>query len=139
MKTYTFKIKVDRNKVVVACHMQLEQFFDSVKLSGMESLVKRYPKTYITACDYEWVDKEQNKHFCIGDYPISTLKDLIDSKDLKAYLLSGSFCGFIGDDSDWKQQLSLDIENSANDFIECENKFLQDEVDDDKLSESEQE
>lgn len=139
MKTYTFKIKVDRDKVVVACHMQLEQFFDSVKMSGMESLVERYPKTYITACDYEWEDKEKNKHFCIGDYSISTLKDLLDSKNLKAYLLSDSFCGFVGDDSDWKQQLSLDIENSAKDFIEDEKKVLVDEVDDAKLSETEQE
>lgn len=30
MKTYTFKIKVDTDKVVVACHMQLEQFYDAV-------------------------------------------------------------------------------------------------------------
>lgn len=138
MKTYTFKIKVDTNMVVVACHMQLEQFFDSVKLSGMESLVVRYPKAYITVCDYEWEDACKNKHFVSSDFSISTLKVLLDSKDLKAYLLSDGFCGFLGDDSDFKCILSQNIADSAADFIVGENKLV-DEVLDDKLSETEQE
>ena len=137
MKTYTFKIKVDTDRVVIACHMQLEQFFDSVKMSGMESLVERYPMTYITACDYTWESNDNVKHFVSCDYSISTLKTLLDSKDLKAYLLSNGFCGFVGDDSDWKKQLSLDIESSAKDFINVENKVLDDEVDDAELSETE--
>lgn len=124
IKTYTFKIKVDYDKVVVACHMQLEQFFDSVKMSAMESLVERYPNAYITACDYEWEDKDKNKYFCIGDYSISTLKDLINSKDLKSYLLSASFNGFVGD-NDFSYEFSDKIIESASDFIKAKNEILE--------------
>lgn len=137
MKTYTFKIKVDTDKVVVACHMQLEQFFDSVKMSGMESLVERYPNTYITACDYDWEDKDNKKHFVSCDFSLSTLKNLLDSKDLKAFLLSAGFCGFVGDNSDFKDQLARDIKISATDFIINEKKVLEEEVNDAELSETE--
>lgn len=125
MKTYTFKIKVDTDKVVVACHMQLEQFFDSVKMSGMENLVERYPNAYITACDYEWLDASKNKHFVTNDFCLSTLKNLLDSKDLKSFLLSEGFCDFIGDDSDFKCQLSNRIVDSASDFIKHEKEILE--------------
>jgi hypothetical protein len=135
MKTYTFKIKVDSDKVVVACHMQLEQFFDSVKMSGMEKLVERYPAAYITACDYEWFNKNNEKRFCSSDYAVSTLKALLDSNDLKSYLLRDDFCGFVGD-SDWLKQFSLDIVKLGSQFIENEKKIV-DEVKDDELSETE--
>lgn len=138
MKTYTFKIKVDTDKVVAACHMQLEQFFDSVKMSGMELLVERYPETYITACDYYWEDKDNEKHFTSCDFSLSTLKNLLDSKDLKAFFLSAGFCGFVGD-SDFKDQLAHDIMISATDFIINEKKVLEEEVNDDELSETTQE
>ena len=47
METYTFKIKIDDEVVVVACHMQFEQFYDSVKMSGMDKLLERLFKIKI--------------------------------------------------------------------------------------------
>ena len=133
MKTYTFKIKVDTDKVVIACHMQFEQFFDSVKMSGMENLLVRYPKAYITASDYYDGDD-----FIQDDYALSTLDSLLQSKDLKSYLLSGNFVGFVGDDS-FNVDKSHDIELSAVKFIEEENKFLDDEEVESGISETEKE
>lgn len=136
MKTYTFKIKVDYDKVVVACHMQLEQFYDSVKMSGMESLVERYPHTFITASDYSY--GANSDFYAEHDFSVSTLADLIHSKDLKAYLLSDSFNGFVDDDY-FSFEKSDKLVKSASDFIMNQNKVLEDEVNDDKLSETEQE
>ena len=135
MKTYTFKIKVDYDKVVVACHMQLEQFYDSVKLSGMESLVERYPHTFITASDYSY--GSNSDHYNEDDYSVSTLADLIHSKDLKAYLLSDSFNGFVDDDY-FSKEKSDKLVKYASDFIMNQNKVLEDEVNDAELSETEQ-
>lgn len=134
MKTYTFKIKVDYDKVVVACHMQLEQFYDSVKMSGMESLVERYPHTFITASDYFYGANSDN--YNKDDYSVSTLADLIYSKDLKAYLLSDSFNGFVDDDF-FSSEKSDKLVKSASDFIMNQNKVLEDEVNYDGLSETE--
>lgn len=133
MKTYTFKIKVDYDKVVVACHMQLEQFYDSVKMSGMESLVERYPHTFITASDYSY--GANSDYYNEDDYLVSTLADLIYSKDLKAYLLSNSFNGFVDDDY-FSYEKSDKFEKAASDFIINENKVLEDEVNDGELSET---
>ena len=134
MKTYTFKIKVDYDKVVVACHMQLEQFYDSVKMSGMESLVERYPHAFITASDYSY--GANSGFYNEDDYLVSTLADLIFSKDLKAYLLSDSFNGFIDDDY-FSYEKSDKLVKFASDFIMNQNKVLDDEVNDDGLSETE--
>lgn len=122
MNTYTFKIKVDYYKVVVACHMQLEQFYDSVKMSGMESLIERFPYAYITATDYSFGANADN--YNDYDYSVSTLADLINSKDLKAYLLSDSFNGFVGDD-DFSYEKSDILEKSASDFIKYEKEMLE--------------
>lgn len=122
MKTYTFKIKVDSDKVVAACHMQFEQFYDSVKMSGMDSLIERYPKAYITASDYYFGDDSNCYNEC--DYSLSTLADLINSKDLKAYLLSVSFNGFVGDD-EFSYEFSDNLVKSASDFIKAEKEILE--------------
>lgn len=136
MKTYTFKIKVDYRKVVVACHMQLEQFYDSVKMSDMQLLVERYPHTFITASDYSY--GANSEFYNENDFSVSTLADLISSKDLKAYLLSDSFNGFIDDDY-FSFQKSDKLVKSASDFIMNQNKGLEDEVNDVELSETKQE
>ena len=122
MKTYTFKIKVDTNMVVVACHMQFEQFYDSVKMSGMDKLLERYPYAYITATDYFSVD--DCRDFVTSDYALSDLASLVNSKDLKSYLLSDGFIGFVGDD-DFSYEFSDNIVEAASDFIKDEKKILE--------------
>lgn len=123
MKTYTFKIKVDFDKVVVAVNMQLEQFYDSVKLTNLTSLVEKYPETYITACDY-YADEA----FISEDYAICTLKTLLNSHDLKAFLLDKDFIGFVNDDS-YDSVRSTLLEVEASKFIRSEETTVIDEED----------
>lgn len=113
MKTYTFKIKVDNDKIVCAVHMQLEQFFDSVKMTKLTlgELVIRYPHAYITACDYHTDDK-----YIDSDYCLSTLKCLLDSKSFKDYLMSADFFGFVGDD-DFNSVCASQAVEKARDYI----------------------
>ena len=93
MKTYTFKIKVEPVKIVCAAHMQLEQFYDSVKMTDFSKLLEKYPDTYITASDY-YVDDIEKK-FLFDDMTLSPLSSLISSKDLKSWLVSDEFLGFV--------------------------------------------
>lgn len=111
MKTYTFKIKVDFDKVVVAVNMQFEQFFDSVKLTDLKELCERYPYAYITASDYH-----SGTDFISSDICLSSLKAMLDSKDLKSYLLNQDFYGFVGDDSFNKESSEI-FANKAHNFI----------------------
>lgn len=110
MKTFTFKIKVGSTKVVCAANMQLEQFFESVKMTDFNTLLDRYPEAYVTASDYfdgvNFVDK---------DFALSTLGALCDAKDLKSWLLSPQFVGFVGDDT-FSVDLQQDIVNVADSF-----------------------
>lgn len=133
MKTYTFKIKVDSDKVVIAVNMQLEQFYDSVKMTGLEKLVERYPEAYITACDYYGDYK-----FISQDYGLCKLKTLLDSHDLKAFLLDKDFIGFVGDDS-FNEELSNDLKAKASEFIENEENTIDEEEKEDELSETDKE
>lgn len=137
MKTYTFKIKVDFDKVVIAVNMQLEQFFDSVKMTKLEPLVERYPNAYITACDY-YYEKDGDKHFVASDYAICQLSALLDSKDLKDFLLSKQFLGFYGDD-DFDFKKSSNLKDMASEFIENEKNIVDEEVNDNELSEDDKE
>lgn len=123
MKTYTFKIKVDSDKVVVAVNMQLEQFYDSVKMTKLEPLVERYPEAYITASDY-YYEKDGEKYFVTDDYAFCQLSALLNSKDLKSFLMSKQFLGFYGDD-DFDFGKSTDLEDIASKFIEAENKIIE--------------
>lgn len=91
MKTYTFKIKIDDRKIVAAVHMQLEQFYDSIKLTDFSKLLEQYPDVYITACDYETDDKS----FVFNDYKLCNLVTLVNSKTLKDWLINPDFLGFI--------------------------------------------
>lgn len=125
MKTYTFKIKVNFDKVVIAVNMELEQFFDSVKMTNFTSLVERYPDTYITACDYYADDA-----FISEDYAICKLKTLLNSHDLKAFLLDRDFNGFVGDDY-YSREFSDNLELDASNFIEAEKNIVEDEEDED--------
>lgn len=129
MKTYTFKIKVDSDKVIIAVNMQLEQFYDSVKMTKLEPLVERYPEAYITACDYYGDDK-----FISQDYCLCKLKTLLDSHDLKAFLMDKNFVGFVGDDS-FDEELSNALKVKASEYIEAEKNIVDEEVKDDELSE----
>ena len=121
MKTYTFKIKVDFDKVVIAVNMQLEQFYDSVKMTNLQNLVERYPEAYITACDYYGDDIFVSEDFCI-----CKLKTLLFSHDLKAFLLDKDFIGFVGDDS-FDRALSISLEDEASKFMEAEKNIVEDE------------
>ena len=123
MKTYTFKIKVDEKKVVCACNMQLEQFYESVKLTEFAKLLERYPYTYITACDYA---SDEGKYVYM-DMCVSDLKSLISSKNLKTWLSSEDFVGFVGDD-DFKKDLERHIFAEAQNF--CDKEDLTDVGDD---------
>lgn len=115
MKTYTFKIKVDEKKVVCACNMQLEQFFESVKMTEFDKLLDRYPYTYITACDYVSDDGK----YVYMDMCISDLKSLISSKTLKNWLSSEDFVGFVGD-VDFKKDLERYIFANAENYSDME-------------------
>lgn len=132
MKTYTFKIKVDTDKVVIAVNMQLEQFYDSVKMTGLDRLVERYPEAYITACDY-YADGK----FISQDYCLCKLKTLLDSHDLKAFLMDKDFIGFVGDDS-FNEELSNALKVKASEFVEAEKNITEEEKDD-ELSEDDKE
>lgn len=133
MKTYTFKIKVDSDKVVIAVNMQLEQFYDSVKLTNLDGLVERYPEAYITACDYYGDDK-----FISQDYCLCKLKTLLDSHDLKAFLMDKNFVGFVGDDS-FDEELSNALKVKASEYIEAEKNIVDEEEKEDELSETNKE
>ncbi len=135
MKTYTFKIKVDSDKVVIAVNMQLEQFYDSVKMTNLESFVERYPNAYITATDY-YYEKDGENHFVSVDFAFCQLSDLLNSKDLKAFLMSKQFLGFYGDD-DFDIEKSSDLKDIASKFIEAEKNIVEDEEEkDDELPET---
>lgn len=116
MKTYTFKIKVSQKKVVCACNMQLEQFYESVKMTEFNKLLERYPYTYITASDYVC----DGGGFVSLDTCICDLKSLMLSKDLKSWLSSDDFVGFI-DDVDFKNDLERRIFMDAETFEEASN------------------
>lgn len=132
MKTYTFKIKVDSDSVVIAVNMQLEQFYDSVKMTKLEPLVERYPEAYITASDYYGDDI-----FISQDYCLCKLKTLLDSHDLKAFLMDKDFIGFVGDDS-FNEELSNNLKVKASEFIENEKNIVEEEKED-ELSETDKE
>lgn len=122
MKTYTFKLKVDSDKVVIAVNMQLEQFFDSVKLTkNLKELCDLYPHAYITACDFYTDDG----FFVTEDFPISKLKTLLDSKDLKSYLTSSDFIGFYGDEH-FDTEYSLALFEDAHEAFLIQNKSCDD-------------
>ncbi len=137
MKTYTFKIKVDSDKVVIAVNMQLEQFYDSVKMTNFEPLVERYPNAYITACDY-YYEKDGEKHFVSGDFAFCQLSVLLESKNLKDFLMSNQFLGFYGDD-DFDIEKSSDLKDIASKFIEVEKNIVKEEEKEDELSEDDKE
>lgn len=124
MKTYTFKIKVDFDRVVIAVNMQLEQFYDSVKMSKLEPLVERYPEAYITACDYYGDDK-----FISQDYCLCNLKTLLNSHDLKAFLMDKNFVGFVGDDC-FNEELSNSLKVKASEYEAEENTIDEEEIHD---------
>lgn len=93
MKSYTFKLFASSEEVVIACHMQLEQFYDSMKLTK-ETFVKfleQYPDAYLTASDYH----TESGLWYTMDSKIGTLKGLIESKSLKDWMLSSDFLDFV--------------------------------------------
>ncbi len=113
MQTFTFKIKVSSTKIVCAANMQLEQFFDSVRMTDFSKLLEKYPYAYITASDYSagegWVYK---------DYALSPLHVLFDVKDLKSWLMSSLFVGFLGDDS-YSSETEHSIVEKADNYLFC--------------------
>lgn len=122
MKTFTFKIKVGSTKVVCAANMQLEQFFESVKMTDFEKLLDKYPEAYVTASDY--FDCE---NFVDKDFALSTLGALCDAKDLKSWLLSPYFVGFLGDDT-YSADLQQDIVNVADSFKKVGDEYVGDDT-----------
>lgn len=105
MRTYTFKIKVSSEKVVAAVHMQLEQFYDSVKLTNFDELAKKFPSAYITVSDY-YVSDDKNSPFETSDRYVCRLRVLTKSKDLKSWLCDPDNCSIpmIDDDVELKQK-----------------------------------
>ena len=93
MKSYTFKLFASSEEVVIACHMQLEQFYDSMKLTKetFDKFLEQYPDAYLTAADYH----TDNGLWYTMDSKIGTLKGLIDSKSLKDWMLSSDFLDFV--------------------------------------------
>ena len=120
METYTFKIKVSKQKVVAAVHMSLEQFYDSMKLTNFDGLLKEYPFAYVTASDYfSKHDKKKDRLFVRYDYGFSSLKSLSESKDLRSFLLSPDFFNFYGDEYNRSAAETL-IENADKFMCEVE-------------------
>lgn len=95
MKSYTFKLFASSEEVVIACHMQLEQFYDSMKLTEdtFKSFLEKYPDSYLTASDYH----TDSGLWYTMDSKIGTLKGLIDSKSLKDWMISSDFLDFVQD------------------------------------------
>lgn len=93
MKAYTFKLFAAPEEVVIACHMQLEQFYDSMKLTKdtFEKFLEQYPDAYLTASDYH----TDSGLWYTMDSKIGTLKGLIDSKSLKDWMISSDFLDFV--------------------------------------------
>ncbi len=98
MKTYTFKLFAAPEEVVIACHMQLEQFYDSMKLTkeNLENFLEKYPDAYLTASDYH----TESGLWYTMDSKIGTAKGLIESKSLKDWMLSTDFLDFIDEVKD---------------------------------------
>lgn len=139
MKTYTFKIKVDSDKVVVAVNMQLEQFFDSVKMTNLKELCGRYPFAYVTASDY-YYNLGEEKFFVSDDFVISPLKNFLDSKNLKQFLTSSNFFGFYGDEDGYNHDCALSLQEKAHDYIVATEDVNDDEEEkDDELPETDKE
>lgn len=91
MKTYTFKLFAKAEEVVVAAHMDLEQFYDSVKMTCFEGFLEKYPDAYLTASDYH----TSSGVWYTRDSVIGTLKGLLESKSLKQWLISLDFLDFV--------------------------------------------
>lgn len=93
MKTYTFKLFACPEEVVLAVHMQLEQFYDSMKLTEdtFANFLEKYPDSYLTASDYH----TDNGLWYTMDSKIGTLKGLINSKSLKDWMISSDFLDFV--------------------------------------------
>lgn len=125
MKTYTFKIKVSSQNVVAAVHMQLEQFFDSMKLTDFSKLLEKYPYSFITASDYKNLDVVDSsclvlpKAFVSEDEPLCSLRCLVDSKDFRSFLTSSEFFDFYGSEAGHNDVAASQlIEKADNYFIE---------------------
>lgn len=98
MKSYTFKLFAAPEEVVIACHMQLEQFYDSMKLTKetFDKFLEQYPDAYLTASDYH----TESGLWYTMDSKIGSLKGLIDSKSLKDWMISSDFLDFVQDTYD---------------------------------------
>nr|CAI9750570.1 hypothetical protein IMFVHALQ_IMFVHALQ_CDS_0003 [Microvirus sp.] len=100
--------------------MQLEQFYDSSKLTSFEGLLKKYPYAYITASDYEssWFCEDLNG-FISSDECLCSLKCLCNSKDFRSFLIDPDFFNFVG--SDYNRSCAENqIENAENFIKEIE-------------------
>lgn len=93
MKAYTFKLFAESENVVIAVHMQLEQFYDSIKLTPdmFRKFLETFPDAYLTASDYH----TESGLWYTMDSKIGTLKGLLDSKSLKDWMISSDFLDFI--------------------------------------------
>lgn len=93
MKSYTFKLFAAPEEVVIACHMQLEQFYDSMKLTkeSLDKFLEKYSDAYLTASDYH----TDNGLWYTMDSKIGTLKGLMESKSLKDWMISSDFLDFV--------------------------------------------
>lgn len=96
MKTYTFKIFAENEKVVSALHMPLEQFYDSCKFTDFGKFTESFPDAYITASDYHTDDGI----WYTRDSVIGTVKGLLESKTLKDWMLSSDFLDFFSEVKD---------------------------------------
>lgn len=98
MKSYTFKLFAAPEEVVIACHMQLEQFYDSMMLTKetFDKFLEHYPDAYLTASDYH----TESGLWYTMDSKIGTLKGLIESKSLKDWMISSDFLDFAQDTYD---------------------------------------
>lgn len=95
MKSYTFKLFASPEEVVIACHMQLEQFYDSMKMTEdtFKLFIEQYPDAYLTASDYH----TESGLWYTMDSKIGTLKGLMESKSLKDWMISSDFLDFVQD------------------------------------------
>lgn len=107
MKSYTFKLYASPEEVVIACHMQLEQFYDSMKLTEdtFKLFIERYPDAYLTASDYH----TESGLWYTMDSKIGTLKGLMESKSLKDWMISSDFLDFVQDTYD-EVEVKVDAE-----------------------------
>lgn len=94
MKSYTFKVKhlntgTEQFETILAIHMPLEAFFESVKQTPyLKSFAEKNPQSIITCSDYYFYpDNSKYPQYLSDDLYYCKLSTLISASSLKSFLI----------------------------------------------------